>query len=218
VRVGGHVRGACPSPRALRRRRDDLQREKLLVGREPGGGDGGDDMVIAHPVGVDRGRDLREHRSSLLRADFGDECDEQDPLPLLRQLLGPGRGVPADQVQAALDPAGAGGLATSARARRRAPRPAGRRRDLEGVGLQVSYKPIEEKKRNPARHEYAAMLNEGEYYFVGERLTTALVNAAEVASDFDREVRLYHTFPSPGPVRRFVGKVMPDGTFHDGRR
>lgn len=82
----------------------------------------------------------------------------------------------------------------------------------------MSYVPSGERKRNPDKSEYEAMANEGDFYFVGHTLKTALKRAGELAGDLGRDVRLYHTHRSPGPVRRFCGKVDMVGVFHDARR
>lgn len=84
----------------------------------------------------------------------------------------------------------------------------------------MSYTLSADKLRNPSKHEYEALVGEGAFFFfVGHREATAVTNAAEVARDNGAErVRLYHSHPSPGPMRRFMGTVTADGTFHDARR
>jgi hypothetical protein len=68
-------------------------------------------------------------------------------------------------------------------------------------------------QRNPAKHEYE-IEHAGAHIFVGNRERTAVRKGAELLSGRrgDDHVRLYHTYPSPGPVRRYVGLVTADGT------
>ena len=72
--------------------------------------------------------------------------------------------------------------------------------------------------RNLAKYEYEAMPREGDFWLVGNTEKTALKKAAEVADNFGTRGRLYVTHPSPGPTRRYMGQVDPDGTFYDARR
>lgn len=68
-------------------------------------------------------------------------------------------------------------------------------------------------KRDTARHEYEVeFVYPGPMYFVGYAEKTALRKAAElIRGRGARKARLYHTYPSPGPVRRYVGTVTETG-------
>lgn len=80
---------------------------------------------------------------------------------------------------------------------------------------------MERRKRNPKRHEYevqAGSSQGGAMVFAGYIESTAVRTASELlrvgtwAERGEEYVRLYHTYPSPGPVRRFVGWIHSDGT------
>ena len=72
-------------------------------------------------------------------------------------------------------------------------------------------------RRNPAKHEYEVQGGSshlGPFAFVGNRENTAVKTAIEWMTEAwpdEDHVRLYHTHPSPGPVRRYVGVVKADG-------
>lgn len=76
-------------------------------------------------------------------------------------------------------------------------------------------------KRNPAKHEYEVQRGSSQVAtmtFVGNTEKTAIARAAEALqhglyADEDH-VRLYHTHPSPGPVRRYVGVIKRDGVLY----
>jgi hypothetical protein len=74
-----------------------------------------------------------------------------------------------------------------------------------------------EHRRNTQKHEYEIQASQtGGMVFVGNRESTAVHQANEVLAEhleFD-SVRLYHTYPSPGPVRRYVGIIKRDGKLH----
>ena len=90
----------------------------------------------------------------------------------------------------------------------------------------MSYKSSSEVVRHIDRHEWEALVGDGANFFVVSRKAATtnrvpkevLASAHEVARDHEETVRLYHTYPSPGPTRRYVGKVTPEGVFHDARR
>lgn len=68
--------------------------------------------------------------------------------------------------------------------------------------------------RNCAKHEFEADFDEtgGPLFFVGNRETTAVGKVAELLVEYGKDrARLYHTYPSPGPVRRYVGTVDANG-------
>lgn len=74
-------------------------------------------------------------------------------------------------------------------------------------------------ERNPAKHEYEierGSTHTGGMVFVGNTEKTAVHRANEVLAEHLEEscVRLYHTYPSPGPMRRYVGIVKRDGVLH----
>jgi hypothetical protein len=68
-------------------------------------------------------------------------------------------------------------------------------------------------ERNTKRHEYEVQMGTGPMVFVGHRETAAIHYAIEALGCHleQSHVRLYHTYPSPGPVRRYVGIVKRDG-------
>ena len=69
--------------------------------------------------------------------------------------------------------------------------------------------------RNCAAHEFEADFEEagGPMIFVGNRESAAVGRTAELLVERgEDQSRLYHTYPSPGPVRRYVGTVSVDGT------
>jgi hypothetical protein len=75
------------------------------------------------------------------------------------------------------------------------------------------------REPNPAKHEYEVQRGSSHVspmIFVGARESIAVRKAAELlAKDWPGEdhVRLYHSYPSPGPLRRYVG-VIKDGVLH----
>lgn len=75
-------------------------------------------------------------------------------------------------------------------------------------------------KRNAAKHEYEIEMAVGErcggMVFAGNRESTAVQRANEVLAEHLEAtcVRLYHSYPSPGPMRRYVGIVKRDGLLH----
>jgi hypothetical protein len=76
-------------------------------------------------------------------------------------------------------------------------------------------------ERNPAKHEYEVQKGSddaGRYgmVFAGNREATAVRRAVEILGKFAAEdhLKLYHTYPSPGPQRRYVGRVTRDGKLH----
>ena len=78
------------------------------------------------------------------------------------------------------------------------------------------------RERNPYKHEYEVQRGSthlAAHVFVGNLERSAVGNAMHMMSEgqpFDGEshVRLYHTYPSPGPVRRYVGRITADGKLH----
>jgi hypothetical protein len=83
---------------------------------------------------------------------------------------------------------------------------------------------MKEHERNPAKHEFEVQSGSSHasaMLFVGNREGTAVRKAAELLADREQadqyglagetHVRLYHTYPSPGPVRRYVGVIKRDG-------
>jgi hypothetical protein len=79
-----------------------------------------------------------------------------------------------------------------------------------------------EHRRNPVKHEYEVARPTGvAHIFVGNRERTAIINAVNLLTDSgwagERYLRLYHTYPSPGPMRRYVGRITADGTLHRSR-
>jgi hypothetical protein len=78
------------------------------------------------------------------------------------------------------------------------------------------------RSRDPNKHEYEVQRGSthlANHIFVGNLERAAVKTAAFLLSagqPFENEthVRLYHTHPSPGPVRRLVGKVTSDGVLH----
>ena len=83
----------------------------------------------------------------------------------------------------------------------------------------MGYKESNARRRNTRRHEYEALVGETGWFFVGYGIPGALAEAAKVAHDHGIEsVRLYHTYPSPGPTMRYMGTVTAEGVFHDERR
>lgn len=91
----------------------------------------------------------------------------------------------------------------------------------------MSYKASGEVERHTGKYEWEAMLDnqEGAFFVVSTRAyngklvpTTVIETAAEVARDHDQPVRLYLSHPTPGPRRRYVGKVTQEGSFQDARR
>jgi hypothetical protein len=76
-------------------------------------------------------------------------------------------------------------------------------------------------ERNKDKHEYEIQRGSsqtGGMVFAGNREDTAVRLAVE-ALDVNQEnhFRLYHTYPSPGPVRRYVGTITRDGVLHRAR-
>jgi hypothetical protein len=73
------------------------------------------------------------------------------------------------------------------------------------------------RKRNPDKHEYevqAGSSHTSVMVFVGNTEKTAIKRGSDLAAEHGEEqVRLYHTHPSPGPVRRYVG-VIRGGVLH----
>ena len=73
----------------------------------------------------------------------------------------------------------------------------------------------EHHDRNSAKHEYE--VERGTMgtvmVFVGNREQTAIAGAVAILSGHpdEKSVRLYHSYPSPGPLRRYVGTVDRDG-------
>ena len=68
--------------------------------------------------------------------------------------------------------------------------------------------------RNCAAHEFEADFEEagGPLLFVGNRESAAVGRTAELLVEYGKsQARLYHTYPSPGPTRRYVGTVGADG-------
>jgi hypothetical protein len=54
--------------------------------------------------------------------------------------------------------------------------------------------------------------------FAGNREENAIKLAVEALKvNGEKHFRLYHTHPSPGPVRRYVGVITPDGVLHRAR-
>jgi hypothetical protein len=72
--------------------------------------------------------------------------------------------------------------------------------------------------RNPARHEYEierGSVTGNAMVFAGNREENAIKLAVEALRvNGEKHFRLYHTHPSPGPVRRYVGMITPDGVLH----
>ena len=75
--------------------------------------------------------------------------------------------------------------------------------------------------RNTAKHEYEVQRGSDDacrygLVFAGNREETALKRAVEIMGRYITEdhLKLYHTYPSPGPVRRYVGRITRDGTLH----
>lgn len=73
--------------------------------------------------------------------------------------------------------------------------------------------------RNSSKHEYEIQRGSsqtGGMVFVGNREVTAVHRANEVLAEHLEEdcVRLYHNYPSPGPMRRYVGIIKRDGVLH----
>ena len=69
--------------------------------------------------------------------------------------------------------------------------------------------------RNCAAHGFEADFEEagGPMIFVGNRESAAVGRTAELLMEYGTDqARLYHTYPSPGPVRRYVGTVGVAGT------
>jgi hypothetical protein len=71
-------------------------------------------------------------------------------------------------------------------------------------------------ERNTEKHEYEVQLPSGVMVFAGNVEKTAIAKAVETLSKKleANGLRLYHTYPSPGPVRRYVGVVKRDGILH----
>lgn len=74
----------------------------------------------------------------------------------------------------------------------------------------------EPHKRNTTKHEFEIEVENRGMIFAGNRESTAINNAQEaLAEHLEIDcVRMYHTYPSPGPVRRYVGIVKRDGRLH----
>jgi hypothetical protein len=72
-------------------------------------------------------------------------------------------------------------------------------------------------ERNDTKHEYE-IDSGGPMIYAGMTERMAIHKAIERARLMCVEqVRIYHTYPSPGPVRRYVGWVGPDGIMHRSR-
>jgi hypothetical protein len=70
--------------------------------------------------------------------------------------------------------------------------------------------------RNITKHEYEIQRGSshlGAHIFVGNVEKTAVAAAtALLQTNPDQDhFRLYHTYPSPGPLRRYVGVIKADG-------
>lgn len=86
---------------------------------------------------------------------------------------------------------------------------------LQGIGGQTVTGQVRHV-RNTEKHEYEIQRgssHSGGMVFVGNTESTAIHNAVEALGEHLDEdcFRLYHTYPSPGPVRRYVGIVKRDG-------
>lgn len=76
--------------------------------------------------------------------------------------------------------------------------------------------------RNPAKHEYELQRVQQDeladahgMMFVGNREATAIARAVAILAKYDEEyLKLYHSYPSPGPARRYVGRITRDGKLH----
>jgi hypothetical protein len=79
--------------------------------------------------------------------------------------------------------------------------------------------------RNPEKHEFEVQRGSSQetpMMFVGNVESTAVKKAAAMLAkggEFagEKHVRLYHTYPSPGPQRRYVGIIRPDGMLRRAR-
>ena len=76
-------------------------------------------------------------------------------------------------------------------------------------------------RRNPAKHEYEiepGSSRTAPMVFVGNTEKTAIRRATESLTEGllegEEHVRLYHSHPSPGPMRRYVGIIKPDGVLY----
>lgn len=74
---------------------------------------------------------------------------------------------------------------------------------------------------NTTRHEYEVQRGSDDacrfgMVFAGNAEATALRRAKEILDEFTDEdhLKLYHSYPSPGPQRRYVGRVDRDGILH----
>ena len=86
---------------------------------------------------------------------------------------------------------------------------------------------VREHIRNTTRDEYEAQAGSSHelmMIFVGNTERAAVRRAAHLLTNDESWVgrgethcRLYHTHPSPGPVRRYVGTVTPQGELHRAR-
>jgi hypothetical protein len=78
---------------------------------------------------------------------------------------------------------------------------------------------VDRHERNRAKHEYEIQRGSSHlapmiYAATTERSAIAsALTYFEAHSDEDH-VRLYHTYPSPGPQRRYVGVIKPDGVLY----
>ena len=74
----------------------------------------------------------------------------------------------------------------------------------------------EHHNRNSAKHEYEIQQPNLRMVFVGNVEKTAIANAVEYLAERPgaNPIRLYHSYPSPGPLRRYVGVIDHDGTLH----
>lgn len=70
------------------------------------------------------------------------------------------------------------------------------------------------RERNPAKHEYEVELGSGSWMiYTGTIEKTAIEQARQILREYpdERYVKVYHSYPSPGPQRRYVGTVARDG-------
>lgn len=72
------------------------------------------------------------------------------------------------------------------------------------------------REHNPGKHEYEAQPGSSHtvrMVFLGNSEKTALKRAVELLGlrESEDHLRLYHTYPSPGPTRRYCGIVRRDG-------
>ena len=69
---------------------------------------------------------------------------------------------------------------------------------------------------NSERHEYEVeFANQGRMYFVGNLEKTAVAKAVDLMNRNGYTLaNLYHSYPSPGPSRRYVGRIDLTGKVH----